>query len=106
MHHAKENTNMTKSPAEQASYDLAQISMKLPRVFGQGRPAKRTWRVFADRTVVGYINRKRTLEFGTGSHAERVAMAWAEGLEESAAKKFAAEYPDLNSRSKQTHLTA
>ena len=96
---------MTKSPAEQASYDLAQISMKLPLVLGQGRQPKRTWRVFADGTVVGYINRKRAIEFGTGSHSERVAMAWAEGLTDSAAEKFAVAYPDLNCRTKQTHLT-
>lgn len=96
---------MTKSPAEQASYDLGQISMRLPLVGGQGRPPKRTWRVFTDGAVVGYINRKRTIEFGTGCHAERVAMAWAEGLSNSAAEDFAAAYPDLNCRSKQTHLT-
>lgn len=96
---------MTKSPAEQARYDLAQISMKLPVVFGQSRPPKRTWRVVADGTVVGHINRKRAIEFGTGPHAERVAMAWAEGLSDSAAEKFAMEYRDLNCRSKQTHLT-
>ena len=96
---------MTKSRAEQAWYDLAQISMGLPRVLGEARPPKRTWRVFADGMVAGYINRKRTIEFGTGSHTERVAMAWAEGLSDSAAEEFAAAHPDLNYRGKQTHLT-
>jgi hypothetical protein len=43
-------------------------------------------------------------EFGTGAHAERVAMAWAAGLDVFAAERFAAKYPDLNCRSKQTHI--
>ena len=95
---------MTKSPAEQAIYDLAQISMKLPLIMGMGRQPKRTWRVAADATVVGYVNRKKTIEFGSGPHAERTAMAWAEGLSDSAAERFASEYPDLNCRFRQTHV--
>lgn len=95
---------MTKTPAEQAWYDLTQISN--PLVIGQGRPPRRTWRVFADSTVVGYVNRKRTLEFGSGARAERVAMAWAYGLSVHFAERFAADYPDLNYRGAQTHLAS
>lgn len=94
---------MTKSKAEQAWFDLCQISMSLPRTFG-ARPPKLSWRVLADGSVVGYSNKKREHEFGIGPHAERVAMAWAEGLNNSAAERFAANYPELNHRIKQTNI--
>jgi len=97
---------MTKSPAEHAPYDLAQIAMKLPRMFGEARPPKRKWRVSADATVVGHTNRKKAIEFGAGSHAERAAIAWAEGLSDYATEQFAAEYPDLDCRHNQTHIGA
>jgi len=94
---------MNKSKAEQAYFELAQISMSLPMTLGH-RPSKLTWRVLPDGLVVGYTNRKKEHEFGTGPHAERVAMAWAEGLSDLAAERFAANYPELNYRGKQTNI--
>ena len=93
---------LTKTKAEQAWYELCQISMDLG--IKTGGESKRTWRVLEDGLVVGYLGRKRALEFGIGSHAERVAMAWAERLNETSARRFATEHPELEKRHKQTHL--
>lgn len=93
---------VTKTKAEQAWYELCQISMSMGMTIG-GEP-KRTWRVLEDGLVLGYLGRKRALEFGIGLHAERVAMAWAERLNETAARRFATEHPELDRRHKQTYV--
>jgi hypothetical protein len=92
---------MTKTPAEQAYYDLAQISMKLPATWPDATNFKRTWRVAADGNVIGYEKKKKVEEFGSHPFSERIAMAWAEGLAVYGAEKFALANPDLDVRHKQ-----
>ncbi|MBU9405997.1 hypothetical protein KTE46_09970 [Burkholderia multivorans] len=62
---------------------------------------KRTWKRNIWGNVVGYEGGRRAEEFGCAPHAERWAMAWANGMTREDAEDYALNNPTFNDTSKE-----